>query len=57
MNRPDQSRREHFEETARQIGADESGDALDCAMDRLDLKAKPKPEGHEQGGSDDGNAS
>lgn len=34
-----------FIETARQIGADESDDALDRAMDRLDLKAKPKPEG------------
>ncbi len=40
--RPSQADR--FKEAARQIGADESDDALDRAMDRLDLKAKPKGE-------------
>jgi hypothetical protein len=39
------SQAERFKEAARQLGADESDDALDRAMDRLDLKAKPKPEG------------
>lgn len=33
---------ERFKEAARELGADESDDALDRAMDRLDLKAKPK---------------
>jgi hypothetical protein len=36
---------DRFREVARQLGADESDDALDRAMDRLDLKAKPKEEG------------
>ncbi len=34
---------ERFREAARAIGADESDDALDRAMSKLDLKAKPKP--------------
>ncbi len=33
-----------FKEAARQLGADESDDALDRAMDRLDLRVTPKPE-------------
>lgn len=41
---PIKSQAERFREAARQLGADESEDALDRAMDRLDLKAKPKPE-------------
>lgn len=39
------TQRERFEEAARQLGADESDDALDRAMDKLDLRHKPKPEG------------
>lgn len=39
------SQAERFAEAARQIGADESDDALDRAMDKLDLRAKPKPQG------------
>lgn len=34
---------ERFRETARQLGADESDDALDRAMGKLNLRAKPKP--------------
>jgi hypothetical protein len=47
MRTPDtkSSQLERFKETARQLGADESDDALDRAMNRLDLRAKPKPEG------------
>lgn len=44
----DKSQLERFKETARQIGADESDDALDRAMDRLDLKARPKAEGEKK---------
>jgi hypothetical protein len=36
---------ERFKEAARQLGTDESEDALDRAMDRLDLRTKPKDEG------------
>jgi hypothetical protein len=36
------SQLDRFKETARQIGADESDDALDRAMRRLDLRQKPK---------------
>lgn len=43
-------RRRRFEEVAREIGADESDDALDRAMGKLDLKAKPKPPPDEQVG-------
>lgn len=44
QNRPDRNQRERFIETARQLDADESDDALDRAMNKLDLRAKPKPE-------------
>lgn len=36
--------KEIFEETAREIGADESDDALDRVMGKLDLKRKPESE-------------
>jgi hypothetical protein len=42
---PKSSQLDRFKEVARQLGADESDDALDRAMDKLDLRAKPKPEG------------
>jgi len=35
---------ERFKRVARQLGADESDDALDRAMDKLDLRVKPKDE-------------
>lgn len=34
---------EHFKAAAREIGADESDDALDRIMGKLDLKKKPEP--------------
>ena len=33
-----------FKEAARELGADESDDALDRIMGTLDLKKKPEPE-------------
>ncbi len=39
----DEKQLERFREAARKLGADESDDALDRAMSKLDLKAKPKP--------------
>ncbi len=39
----DDTQLERFKEAARALGADESDDALDRAMAKLDLKAKPKP--------------
>lgn len=45
MSSPDKSQLERFREAARRIGADESDDALDRAMDKLDLRVKPKREG------------
>ncbi len=42
---PKSSQLERFKQVARQLGADESHDALDRAMDRLDLRAKSKPKG------------
>jgi hypothetical protein len=35
---------ERFKEAARELGADESPDALDRIMGKLDLKKKPEPE-------------
>lgn len=35
---------ERFKEAARDLGADESDDALDRIMGKLDLKKKPEPE-------------
>lgn len=45
---------ERFKEAARQLGADESDDALDRAMGKLNLRARPKdvekkPEGEGKG--------
>lgn len=34
---------DRFRRMAREVGADESDDALDRTTARLDLKAKPKP--------------
>ena len=42
-----QSQLERFRESAREIGADESDDALDRIMGKLDLKKKP--DGHDAG--------
>ena len=39
-----QSQLERFRESAREIGADESDDALDRIMGKLDLTKKPEPE-------------
>lgn len=44
-NPSEKSQRERFEETARQLRADDSDDALDRAIDKLDLRVKPKDEG------------
>lgn len=38
-----------FREVARELGSDESDDALDRAMGKLDLTAKPKPEPKPEG--------
>ena len=35
---------DRFKEAARELGADESDDALDRVMGRLDLTKKPEPE-------------
>jgi hypothetical protein len=35
---------ERFKEAAREVGADESADALDRVMGKLDLKKKVEPE-------------
>jgi hypothetical protein len=40
----DTSQLDRFKEAARELGADESADALDRIMGRLDLKKKPEPE-------------
>lgn len=40
----DQSQANRFREAAREVGADESDDALDRIMGKLDLKKKPEPE-------------
>lgn len=37
-----QSQQDRFKEAARSVGADESPDALDRVMGRLDLKKKPE---------------
>jgi hypothetical protein len=39
-----ESQLDRFRETAREVGADESDDALDRVMGRLDLTKKPEPE-------------
>ena len=40
----DKSQSENFKETARELEADQSDDALDRIMGKLDLKKKPEPE-------------
>ncbi len=40
----DKAQAERFEEAARQVGADETADALDRIMGKLDLKKKPEPD-------------
>jgi hypothetical protein len=42
MCNSDQS--ERFKEAARELGADESPDAMDRIISKLDLKKKPEPE-------------
>lgn len=45
MTRPTRSdQAEAFKEAARELGADESDDALNRIMGKLDLKKKPEPE-------------
>jgi hypothetical protein len=38
-----ESQQQVFQQTARELGADESDDALDRIMGRLDLTKKPEP--------------
>jgi hypothetical protein len=40
LDNPEQYRR--FVETARELGADESPDAMDKAFERVDVRQKPK---------------
>lgn len=42
---PKSSQLDRLEDVARQLGADGSDDALDGAMDKLDLRARPRDEG------------
>lgn len=44
MSRQKPNQSDTFKEAAREIGADESYDALDRVMGKLDLKKKPEPE-------------
>ena len=46
------TQRERFEEAARHLGADESDDALDRAMGKLDLRRKPGEREPKQPGRD-----
>lgn len=39
-----QAQLDRFKEAARQVGADESDDALDKVFDRLDVTRKPEPD-------------
>lgn len=41
---PDKSQVDRFKEAAREVGADESDDALDRVMRKLDLTKKPDDE-------------
>jgi hypothetical protein len=43
-NQKHDSQADRFAEAARELGADESDDALDRVMGKLDLKKKPEPE-------------
>lgn len=40
----DKKQAERFKEAARELGVDESDDALDRVMGKLDLKRKPEAE-------------
>lgn len=42
MNTTKQSQLDRFKETAREVGADESDDALDRVFGKLDVKRKPE---------------
>ena len=44
MSHQKQNQSDAFKEAARDLGADESDDALDRIMGNLDLKKKPEPE-------------
>ena len=48
---PDKPQADRLKEVARELGADETGDALDRVMGKLDLKKKPEPS---NGKPDDG---
>lgn len=57
MKQSKSSQADRFRETARQLGADESDDALDRAMGKLDLRRKPgegEPKRQEKDESDEG---
>lgn len=41
---PEKSQQDRFKDAARDLGSDESADALDRIMGKLDLKKKPEPE-------------
>ncbi len=43
MSENAKSQKDRFEEAAREVGADQSDDALDRIMGKLDLKNKPEP--------------
>lgn len=42
MNMPNKSQTDRFKEAAREVGADESPDAMDRIMGKLDLTKKPE---------------
>ncbi len=42
MKPPDAEQEKRFKEAARELGVDESDDALDRVMGKLDLKRKPE---------------
>lgn len=48
MNQRPQSQLDRFKEAAHELEADQSADALDRIMVKLDLKKKPEP--HEKSG-------
>jgi hypothetical protein len=49
----DKTQLDRFKEAAREVGADESDDALDKIMRKLDLTKKPDGEKKPAGGKDD----
>ena len=44
MSHQNQEQIDAFKKAAREVGADESDDALDRIMGKLDLKKKPEPD-------------